>query len=259
MERNIDEYLGELGLSETESQLYLDLLEIGPCSIADLTRKSGIPRTTVRENIDRLAQKGLMSQTFEGARKKLVAEEPNKVKLLIMDRKLDLENRKDELDKMEKNFGDFVSSLRDRIPNMVESNAAEVTVRYFKGKEEVFNFYKETLEASDVRSFVHLDKFYQVYPDAGNIFDEALENNKEREVWDIAVDTGFARDVNQPERYHKKYMPKGPLNSGFDIIIFDNSLAIISLEESNLNATVVTSINLAQALREIHSLLWKLL
>lgn len=257
MERAVTDFLGKLGISDTEAQLYVDLLELGPSSIAELTRKSTIPRTTVRENVERLIQKGLVSQTFKGARKKLVAEEPNKAKLLLMDRKLDLENQQRNIEELEGKFEGFVNALYEYIPGAAEN--VEVAIKYYEGKKEVLGFYLETLKANKVYSFVNLDKFYEIYPDIQTSFDQAMEKNNNREVRDIVVDTPFARTHSGPDKYFRKYLPKFSHNVGFDIILFDNKVGIVQLEKDNTSATVIMSDVLGMAVMQLHNVLWELL
>lgn len=261
MDKGLDEFLSELGLTETESKLYLDLLKIGPCSIAELTRESGIPRTTVRENIDKLAQKGLLSQTFEGARKKLAAEEPNKVKLLIIDRKLDLENRKKELDSMEENFNFFVAKLQKQIPEMEESS--KVDVRYYEGKEQVEIVYDEILDADKVRSFADLERYYEVYPNTMYKWIEAFDKNENREYWDIIITSKEGKDILQDvdvDRYHFKFLDLDEKDLNFaDLITYDDKFALVQLQLSDPRAVVIDSDIVVESQKFLHKYMWDLL
>ncbi|WKZ31302.1 MAG: helix-turn-helix domain-containing protein [Candidatus Dojkabacteria bacterium] len=263
MEKAVTDFLGKLGISDTEAQLYVDLLELGPSSIAELTRKSTIPRTTVRENVERLIQKGLVSQTFKGARKKLVAEEPNKAKLLLMDRKLDLENQQRNLDDLENKFEGFVNALYEFIPG--QATDSNVVIKYFEGKREVWPVYDEILKADTVYSFADLSRYYEVYPDSMDLWVKAFDENKRREYWDILVGSSKDKEVTTSQaidRYHVKLLPSAKKDDGIyfaDIIVFDQKVAIIDLGDKIPRATVIESPHIAGSIKMLHKYLWDIM
>lgn len=264
MERAVTDFLGKLGISDTEAQLYVDLLELGPSSIAELTRKSTIPRTTVRENVERLIQKGLVSQTFKGARKKLVAEEPNKAKLLLMDRKLDLENQQRNIEELEGKFEGFVNALYEYIPGV--SQHIQVSVKYYEGKREVDSVYTQLLAVDELRSFADLERYYTIYPEKENAWNsKAFEENPKREVWDILVDNSKGREVisGAHQKYHTKFLPKGVSNgrefSFSDLTTWEDKIALIQLDQKNVMATVIESEHIAETFRFLHKTMWEIL
>ena len=51
--------LKNIGLSETEAEVYLASLSLGPTTILKIARSSGVKRTSVYTIIDALKEKGL--------------------------------------------------------------------------------------------------------------------------------------------------------------------------------------------------------
>lgn len=104
----IDE-LRKFGLSEKEIYLYLTLLEMGPSTIIDLSRETGIKRSTTHANVDVLIQKGLVTQSKYGERRRIVAEDAEKLFLLIEEKKWDIR-------KLEHSLDDVIGQLLAFIP-----------------------------------------------------------------------------------------------------------------------------------------------
>jgi sugar-specific transcriptional regulator TrmB len=75
--------LEELGLTGNESQVYFSLLSIGPSTILKVSQASELKRTTVYSIIDSLKQKGLVNIQVNGFKKKLVAEKPEKLEVML--------------------------------------------------------------------------------------------------------------------------------------------------------------------------------
>ncbi|OGE74047.1 MAG: hypothetical protein A3C49_03965 [Candidatus Doudnabacteria bacterium RIFCSPHIGHO2_02_FULL_42_25] len=75
----ITETLEQLGLHPNEVKIYLAALELGQANITELSAKVSIPRTTVREHIDEMLQKGLLNQFEKHGRTILIAVEPSRL------------------------------------------------------------------------------------------------------------------------------------------------------------------------------------
>ena len=70
-----EKYLQNLGLSETESKLYLESLKMGPSSVQEIAKKTGLSRVSVYSIIENLTKHGLMTSVQKG-KKTLYAVEP---------------------------------------------------------------------------------------------------------------------------------------------------------------------------------------
>jgi sugar-specific transcriptional regulator TrmB len=82
----LGELLREVGLTKTETKIYLTLLEEGPSLAGVLSRKSGIHRRSVYDALERLIEKGLVSYIKTNNRKYFEAVNPKKL-LHILDEK----------------------------------------------------------------------------------------------------------------------------------------------------------------------------
>lgn len=257
--KKIHKILAKLGLSKSEVDTYLSLLQFGASSISSLARKSGIPRTTVHESIDKLSHKGLVIQTVKGARKRFVAEKPSKIQLLITDKRIEAEDKQKELKEIESQLPILVKGIYSSFPGAKEDESLDI--KYYKGMRSVASVYKEILRAKKIYSFVNIDQIVLTFPNNPELFKEALFRNADMEMWEILEDTRKNRSKKNKlgARYHFKFIPPDISFSGTDFIIFDLKVAMITLLRDNPTALVIDSEAMAEGLKAIHKIIWEIL
>lgn len=91
------ELLERLGLSEKESLVYLTALEQGETTALNISKASGVKRSTVYTVIDDLKKRGIMAEVFKGFKKKFVAESPRNLQQILEDNREMLEDHMQEL------------------------------------------------------------------------------------------------------------------------------------------------------------------
>src|SRR3990172_67098 len=64
--------LQEMGLSEKEARVYLALLELGQAGVPEISKKSGVNRTTTYVILESLAKEGLVSQIEKEKEKEFI-------------------------------------------------------------------------------------------------------------------------------------------------------------------------------------------
>src|SRR3990167_237510 len=74
---NEAELMQPLGLSEQEVAVYLAALELGEANIQEISRKSGVKRTSIYNFIDTLKARQLLSEIKKGKRKLYSAVSPH--------------------------------------------------------------------------------------------------------------------------------------------------------------------------------------
>ena len=68
--------LNSLGLSDAEGRVYLAALELGEASIQQLSRKSGVKRTSIYNFIDKLKERQVITETRKAKRSVYSAVHP---------------------------------------------------------------------------------------------------------------------------------------------------------------------------------------
>jgi HTH-type transcriptional regulator, sugar sensing transcriptional regulator len=244
------EFLLDFGLSEREITLYLTLLKTGPNTIMNLSRETGIKRSTTHNNVEELIKKGLVSQTNYGERRMVIAEDPDKLQFL-------LEQKKYKMKKMETNLPTFISSITSLIP--VDKDHNKVEVKYYEGKDNVQIIYKEAFSSSELRSIVNLEATALAFPDNKNLFLDEHAKNKNLKVWEIVEDSGTTLQL--AEMYGKKSNFKFKATNkilnlhNVNTLIFDNKIALISLKD-NITATIIENNDYYMVMKGIFDMLW---
>jgi len=255
-DKPIKNFLKDFGLTDKEIVVYMTLLKSGPNTIMNLAMETDIKRSTTHNTVEELIKKGLVSQTNYGERRMVVAEDPDKLKFLMDQKRWDI-------NKLEKNLPDIIKSIYESVPE-AKANT-QIEVKYYKGAKEVWYIYEQSFKADEYFSFADLEKFYSVYPETQNEWKKSFKSNSRRQAWDILVDSPLAKsmasDVSE-SRYHVKILPKGESFQSFafaDYIIYDNNVAIIQLDPNNIVATVINSAPIALTLKALHKVMWDLL
>lgn len=253
IEKPIKNYLLDFGLTDKEVTCYLTLLKTGPNTIMNLSRETGIKRSTTHNTVEELIKKGLISQTNYGERRMIVAEDPEKLKFLMEQKKWDIK-------KLEENMSDIVKTIYDLVPKVKENT--QVDVKYYDGKTQIRYVYELILKSEKVFSFVNVDKIRSAFPENFEIFQKGIKNNHKLHMMEILEDRDNKKHPNtsfDSERYKVKYLPKDITIYDTDLIVFDENIALISLENDNPRAVVISSKTLAEGLKSIHQVLWKTL
>src|SRR3989344_8787493 len=92
--------LKEVGLTDGEIKVYLALLELGSSTTGPMINKSGIARSIIYQILEKLMQKGLVSQIIKEKTKYFQAAEPNRILGYIDEREKQLDDNKKKIEKL---------------------------------------------------------------------------------------------------------------------------------------------------------------
>lgn len=242
----------EIGLSEKQVDAYLALLELGPSSIADLARKSGLKRTTVYEILGMLISSGLATTTIFGKRKRFIAESSEKF----------FQIKKAELDK-----------LRDIIPTLEALRNVAIekpALQFFQGHEAL----RHVLEDMCLNTDPVKDKLLAIETKADimvtQIGEQFLSNlirkMQKRRLESFTIDT-FSK--GELENFVKKYPwsvasrdielrvledPDGIFSTS--IYLYQNKVALVAVDQ--LIALVIENARLKKSFEFVFYKLWGL-
>ena len=127
----IEQALKQIGLTEGEIKVYLALLELGSCSTGKITKKSEISGSKVYEVLERLEKKGLVSSVKTNNVKYFEATDPQRIVDYLDEKKKDIENEKEEIEKI--------------IPQLIlkQSNSIKSEVNVFTGFKGAKNVFEK--------------------------------------------------------------------------------------------------------------------
>jgi sugar-specific transcriptional regulator TrmB len=143
--------LKNFGLSEKEIAVYLALVELGPSSVRDISAKSKVNRGTSYDILKSLITLGIVSYYNKESKQYFIAEEPEKLLFAIDQKKEDLEEVRQNIEK----------SL-PFIKTLFEKQGGKPVVKFYEGSKGVRQIFEDVL--NEVLSVG--DKSYYLYSSA---------------------------------------------------------------------------------------------
>ncbi len=153
--------LKELGLSENEFKLYLELLKLGETSTGPLIRRTGIASSRVYTSLNSLINKGLISFITKNNTRYYKAENPDTLLKKVDEKKKQLENILPELKSMMKKeeretfstifegFNGFKTAFQNQIDECTAKD--EIFVIGFSPQSYAFKSLRTFLKNIDLR------------------------------------------------------------------------------------------------------------
>jgi sugar-specific transcriptional regulator TrmB len=248
MQKNVAAPLLKLGLKENEAQLYLTCLA-APAGlyVHEITKRSGLNRSTVDVLLDRLSERGMITSYKEDVRRRYVAVSPHQL------------------------LGDYeqrVEGLRGAIPmllSLVQSGTPS-NVTFFEGREGFRKLYHDifqTLKTKSPRdkiiySFSAGTDVLEQVPDMDNFFVQR------RIASDIRIDIIAAQKaakleswVSNPAKLRRvKYFDDKRFPIHVEIDIYSNKVAFLASTEP-YGGIILENRGLAEGMRSIFQLLWQ--
>ncbi|TSC76638.1 MAG: transcriptional regulator TrmB [Parcubacteria group bacterium Gr01-1014_31] len=239
---NLEQTLKDFGLTEKQAKVYLACLELGSASVQKISRKSGLPRSTCYELLERLCQQGFASTYKKKNIQYYGAEDPQKVIVLA----------KDKVELLEQAFPELRA--------LYGAAKHRPTVRFYQGTLGMKLILEEILaEAREVRSFGAAEDLFTTLD---KIFPEFVKKRVQKKisVQVILRESPKARERQQLGPQHLrvvKIIPESYRYHG-NIFIWGNKIAMFSFRK-DLVALVVESDELTQVQTAMFDALWNTL
>lgn len=240
----------KLGLNDKEIEQYLYLIKNGVQTVKQISDKININRTTAYRHLDSLVKKGLAEWIIDERGSKIQATRPENLDLLLNYKKSDVQDIESHLPK-------FISELNQSKP----IRKLETQVRYYKGQEEIQQMIWNTLRTQEtMRSYAVLKR--------REFIDPKFEDEFERQWTDKKLKD---RLITKPNRllyaktalikdYRKlldiRTIPEDKFYITNDIAIYNNIIAIISLEKDNLVGVEIENSEMTKTQKSIFDLVW---
>ncbi|MEO6728614.1 MAG: helix-turn-helix domain-containing protein [Candidatus Dojkabacteria bacterium] len=245
--------LQEYGLSPSESLVYITLLQLGPSSVLDISRKAKLNRATTHLNISSLIERGLATQIQKGNKRAIIAEPPEKISYLI-------EQEKSTISRKESGLNNVIESIYDEIDKVKENTSSQV--KYYEGVRAVQRVYNDILTSPTIKAYVSPEQIWEKLPDNYNSFPEAMKKGL------------YMQDIVSKDKYQKlfedtytnmkgidfKFLPENSKLKSMDYLIYRDSIAIIQpTKNNNISAIVIKNEGLAINSTILFDLLWNIL
>lgn len=238
----IQTQLREIGLTKSEVTVYLFVLQEGLSTPPQIAKNTGIARTNCYHILQSLKEKHLLTTQRRGTRTAYLARDPQALYEKIESQRHSIE--------------ELLPDLRA----LYSAQQHKPSIQFFEGFEEVKQIYYSTLRAEKIlaigstKQLAHLDaNFYTHY---------IAQIKKRHIIFDdiLSYDSG-EKAAPQMKRtlkglYDMKFLPKQTKELATDILIWDNSIALLTLEDP-VFGTVITNQSLAETFRTMFQVFWE--
>ncbi|MDB5204278.1 MAG: Transcriptional regulator, TrmB [Candidatus Taylorbacteria bacterium] len=120
--------LEDFGLNETESKIYAALLSTGGGSVSTIAEAAHIKRTTTYSTLDGLIKQGLARFDEFGFKRKIVPEDPQRLKVILEQKQIKL------------------TKTLPTLESMYNLKGNESFIKYYKGFEAVKPIYEKLIQ-----------------------------------------------------------------------------------------------------------------
>jgi len=244
----LKEKIKDFGLEDKEAEIYLAILQLGKCTITDISSKSAIKRTTIYAYLESLLARGLVFKTIDKKRVYYCPENPENIKAMLEKQKQAIEEKKEKINLIIPELQSFYSGAFHR-----------PQVSFYEGKEGLREVYRKILDTNKiVHSIFSPDNFFKLF--------SQRENHK---LLMTLADKGgilnsLVEKTDQPrnELYRKEYrqfINSRELPDGFhfetDLLVAGDVVALISF--NNLIGIIIEDSAIAGLQANFIKTIWK--
>lgn len=233
---DIRQKLKQIGLTSSESTVYLYLLKNGLSTPPQIAKSTKITRTNVYHLLKSLQEKGLIQRQQNRNRFAYTAKNPDSLL--------------SQAEHMRKATEDLLPDLKA----LHKTHADKPSIQFYESWDEVKDIYLATLDAECIDAIGSIQKLNET---ASDFFKNYQKQLKKRHVIFHDVLTADSRVLGEEMKsllsplYDVTYLPTKYGDLPTDMLIWDNHIALISFGEPVIG-TVITNKNLADTFRALH-------
>jgi sugar-specific transcriptional regulator TrmB len=237
-------YLKDIGLSDSEINVYMGLLKHGESLASDLAKNTGLNRTLTYTLLDRLIQKGLVSYVIKDNTKYFISTHPEKLIDFLKEKEANIQKLIPELLKVE------------HVDKKTHS------VELYDGKEGLKTVLNEVIRSKapefiDMTSGMTTIVLPQFWMDQWNLR-RSKAIKKTRFLYnDTAIGLKRAKEVSVFQRTEVRLLPKG-LCSPSHIYVWGNNVGITLWEKEYPFAIAIHSKEVAARFKEFFEWFWRI-
>ncbi|MCX6780870.1 MAG: hypothetical protein NT003_02000 [Candidatus Magasanikbacteria bacterium] len=238
--------LKSLGLTDQEIQIYLAGLELGPCSILELAKKTGAHRTTVYHTVQELEQKKIFSESIRGKKRVFVAEGPDAFKKMLLTK----------LDRVDGIAGELLALAR--------TGSVKPVVKMYVGLQGIKDVFYDLLRAKEPTSYAwagieHMNKTSTSLQEFW-MHEYAPLREKHKKFAKLIMpdtDAGKLWKSTDAQKFREtRLLPSSTYNFPGEIMLYDDKVACLVYTDKEQFAVVLESKTISETLKMVFNLCW---
>ncbi len=236
----------KIGLSQEEAKVYIACLEVngGPASV--IAKKAGVHRVSCYHTLENLLKKKLLSQYNKNGVKYFAPEPPEQLQKLLEEQM------------------NIVKGLLPELRSLVSALAFKPKIRFYEGQDGVEKVFSESLQAKgEILGYTNLKNVTTFFP---KFFEEYTHTKlkkkiKTRYLSPTTVESVHVLDPFLPKNHDPNLTEILLVNRDQflfenEVLIFNNSVGIVSLNADELLGLIVESPTFARTMKAVFDLAW---
>jgi len=243
MKNMINKFLQDIGLSDKEALVYLELLREEKSPVLDLSKKTNILRTSVYPILDNLLEKGLVSEIKVGKKIFFQAEAPERIGSYI-------ESQKIRLEEQSQLANEFIPQLK----SLSRQTGEKPIVKIYEGREGIFKANEESFgysktDKNEIAYFIYpYDLLENLFSTQEIVKSRAQRTN--RQIRSQAIYTYSKGERPESENSVRVKIDGNKYPIKCDISIYKDMVRINTLSKS-LSSLIIKSQDIADTLKSI--------
>lgn len=251
--RHLQPLLEDIGFNHHESSIYLQLLQTGEQPASVLARQAKFPRSTVRNVLDKLCERGVVRKIYKRNTQYYRCEDPSSLVRHLQGR---IVEDKQSIERVEETLPQLKALHR--------KDSVVPKVRYFEGQKGVVEAFNHSLFVEDIEEIL----FFTSYSFIRNRF--ILKNDDDfyiplriKKGIRMRVLVGKRPDLDPRKKYNdplelreRRYIPEGHALPG-NFHVYGNFVVYFSADDTEQMAVLVESAMMAQTMRALFEFLWE--
>ncbi len=236
----------KIGLSPEEAKVYLSCLEINGGPVSVIARKAGVHRVSCYHTIENLLAKQLLSQYTKNGVKYFSPEPP------------------EQLLKMAEEQVTLTKNILPQLLSVATATAFRPKIRFYEGRDGVERVFEESLEAKgEILGYTNLAHITTFFPE---FFEDYTHSKLRKKIKTRYLSPNTAESVHVldpflPKNYDENLIEILLVNKQQflfenEVLIFNHSVGIVSLNEDELLGLIVESATFARTMKAVFDLAW---
>jgi len=247
----IQNLLKQLDFSEKESLVYLALLKITSGKAGEISKETGLNRTTVYDICDSLLQKGIISKYKKIDGTYFNALDPNN---LIGYLEREKEEKVKNIEKQKNRVSELLPQLIS-LQNIYSKNKPRV--QFFEGEKGMREAYEDTLTSKEIiLAYANVETMKE---GLSNFFPEYFKRRVKNKIFIRAIIPRNKASIEQSKLDQKemrstRFLPEDKMTFSPEINIYNNKMLVASWKEKV--AFIIESKELVDLQKLTFDLLW---
>jgi len=238
--------LQKIGLTTEEARVYLACLEVNGGPVSVIARKADTNRVSCYYTIENLLKKRLLSEYNRNGVKHFAPEPPEQL-MKLAEEKMNL-----------------TKSLMPELKSLLGQSAFKPKIRFYEGLDGVKKVFTESLTAKkEILGYTNLKLATEFFPEFFREYthEKLKKKIKTRYLSPTTVETVHVLDAFLPKNYDANLIEILLVNKDQflfenEVLIFGNSVGIVSLHSDELLGLIVESPTFARTMKAVFDLAW---